>query len=159
MWRSVPSSSFPRESMLRGLVNLIDNPGVLGKELMVKGTIGSFLGLDGIVDSRGGNKDFRIDGAAPGEGTEPPAPAGSGTEADPYNISFVMQSAEDLNGVWIEGYVAGYVVSGDFNIDNVEFSANEVAGSTNYLNQTNIVMSAVAPMGCGVRNSVRCKPI
>lgn len=144
----------PRGSMLRAMVNLIDNPDVLGQELMLNGTVGTFLGMNGMVGSRGSGKDFTLDGVAPGQGVEPPAPAGSGTEAAPYNVSYVMQTTQDLENVWVEGYVAGYVVNGDFSIDNVEFSANEVAGSTNYLNQTNIVLSAVESPACGVRNSV-----
>ena len=68
-----------------------------------------------------------------------------------------MQSAGEENDVWVTGYVAGYVASGDFSESTVEFSANEVTGSTNYLNSTNVVISAVAPMKCGIGNSVPCQ--
>ena len=64
-----------------------------------------------------------------------------------------MQSVNDETDVWVVGYVAGYVATGDF-ADGAEFSANEVNGSTNYLNSTNVILSAVAPMKCGTANSV-----
>lgn len=145
--------ALPQGSMLRMYANLIDNPDVLGKKLTVEGTLGRDLGLPALTDCKGGKGQFMIDGKViTGEG-EAPAPAGSGTEADPYNVSFVMQSTSDLTGVWVEGYVAGYVAQGDF-ADGAHFGADQVEGSTNYLNQTNIILSAVAPEKCGTSNSV-----
>lgn len=64
----------PQGSRMRMLVNLIDNPGVYRKELMVKGTVGTFLGLQGIVNSVGGRDDFYLDGEQPSTGSEAPAP-------------------------------------------------------------------------------------
>lgn len=143
----------PQNSMLRLYANLIDNPDVLGKELTVYGTIGNDLGLPALTDCRGGRGEFMIDGKViTGEG-EAPEPSGSGTESDPYNVTFVMQSTTDMTDVWVEGYVAGYVAQGDFT-DGAHFGADEVAGSTNYLNQTNVILSGVAPSKCGVSNSV-----
>ena len=123
----------------------------------VYGTLGETLGMKGVTDSRGGKEDFLIDGKTIEENIDVPEPSGSGTESDPYNISYVMQSEADQEGVWVTGYVAGYVVSGDFGENSVEFSSSEVSGSTNYLNSTNVVLSAVAPMKCGVANSVPCQ--
>lgn len=147
----------PNGTRLRALVNLADNPGVYKKELMVKGTIGSFLGLQGIVNSNGSRDDFYLDGEQPSTGAEAPDPAGSGTESDPYNISFVMQSTTDYDAVWVEGYIAGYVTSGDFGEETCEFSASEVSGSSNYLNSTNVLLSAVAYPNFGCANSVPCQ--
>lgn len=147
----------PQSTLLRYTVNLLDNPTVYKKELMVYGTVGTFLGLPALTDSEGGRNDFLIDGAQAGDGDAAPAPAGNGTEADPYNVSYVMASTADQADVWVEGYVAGYVAQGDFTVDNCEFSANEISGSTNYLNSTNVILSAYAPMRCGVQNSVPCQ--
>ena len=147
----------PQSTLLRYNVNLLDNPAVYKKELMVNGTLGTFLGLPAVVNSNGGRTDFTIDGVAPGDGDAAPAPAGTGTEADPYNIGYVMASTADQADVWVTGYVAGYVAQGDFTVENCEFSANEVNGSTNYLNSTNVILSAYAPMRCGVQNSVPCQ--
>lgn len=148
----------PQNTMLRFYVNLLDNPDVYKAELMVVGTVGSYLGLPGIIDSNGGRNDFLINGKSISDGAEAPAPSGTGTENDPYNVSYVMQSTSDSEtGVWVIGYVAGYVVEGDFTSENAEFSANEVMGSNNYLNDNNVILSAVAPYRCGVSNSVPCQ--
>lgn len=143
----------PQMTQLRFWANLLDNPDVYKKELLVKGEIGTDLGLPAVIDSRGGFDDFKIDGKSLSGGSEAPDPAGAGTEADPYNVSFVMQSANDMTDVWVEGYVAGYVADGNF-ADGAHFAADEVPNSTNYLNSTNIILSAVAPMKCGVANSI-----
>ncbi len=147
----------PQNTMLRYYGNLLDNPDNYKKELIVNGTLGTYLGMRGVAETAGGKNDFTIDGKSVSEGGEAPAPAGSGTEADPYNVSYVMQSGSDEKDVWVIGYVAGYVTSGDFSEATCEFSANKVEGSTNYLNETNILLSAVAPMKCGVGNSVPCQ--
>lgn len=152
-WGQCVIVQLPQMTQLRFWVNLIDNPEVYKKELLVYGTIGNDLRMPAVVDSRGGTSDFMIDGKTMSGGGEAPAPSGSGTESDPYNVSFVMQSASDMTDVWVTGYVAGYVAQGDF-ADGAEFSASEVSGSTNYLNSTNVILSAVAPMKCGVNNSV-----
>lgn len=145
--------ALPQMTQLRFWVNLADNPDVYEKELLVNGLLGRELGLPGVIDSRGGTSDFKLDGKEINPNGEAPAPSGSGTEADPYNVSYVMQSVNDETDVWVVGYVAGYVATGDF-ADGAEFSANEVNGSTNYLNSTNVILSAVAPMKCGTANSV-----
>ena len=78
--------ALPQGSMLRMYANLIDNPDVLGKKLTVEGTLGRDLGLPALTDCKGGKGQFMIDGKViTGEGAAP-APAGSGTEADPYNV-------------------------------------------------------------------------
>lgn len=144
----------PQNTLLREYVNLIDNPSMYGAELMVKGTLGRFLGLEGVVNSAGGKDDFMINGESLFAPLPPPAAAGTGTETDPYNVTYVMQSSGTENGVWVYGYVAGYVVEGDFIEDNCEFSSEEVAGSNNYLNQSNIILSGIEPFRCGVINSI-----
>ena len=147
----------PQSTMLRFYVNLLDNPDVYKAELSVLGTLGNYLGMPGVVGSNGGKNDFLINGKSVSDGSEPPAPAGDGTEANPYNVSYVMQSTADQTDVWVIGYVAGYVTQGDFTEQTAEFSANEVAGSTYYLNQNNIILSAVAPYKCGMANSIACQ--
>ncbi|MDE6392554.1 MAG: hypothetical protein K2L59_04720 [Muribaculaceae bacterium] len=148
----------PQNSVFRYYGNLADNPEVYRRRIEVNGTIGEYVGMTAIVDNAGTKDSFEIEGVEPGSSTgDTPRPSGSGTEADPYNVSYVMESTADQNGVWVTGYVAGYVVSGDFSESTVEFSASEISGSTNYLNSTNVVLSAVAPMMCGVSNSVPCQ--
>lgn len=147
--------SLPQNTMLREFVNLIDNPDVYCSELTVLGQLGTDLGLPAVIDSNGGKNDFYINGETVSDGATPPAAAGSGTEADPYNVAFVMNSTEDLNEVWVTGYVAGYVVEGDFSDNTVEFSPYEVQGSNNYANNTNFLLSGVAQK-FGIANTVPC---
>ncbi|MBR4887056.1 MAG: choice-of-anchor J domain-containing protein [Muribaculaceae bacterium] len=45
----------------------------------------------------------------PAGGDDPVDPSGLGSENNPYKISDVMASTADATGVWIEGYVVGWV--------------------------------------------------
>ena len=36
-------------------------------------------------------------------------PGGAGSKEQPYNVSYVMSSTSDESGVWVEGYVVGYI--------------------------------------------------
>lgn len=36
-------------------------------------------------------------------------PGGAGSKDQPYNVSYVQSSSSDATGVWIEGYVVGYI--------------------------------------------------
>lgn len=153
-WTKCAIIQLPQNTLLRSYTNLLDNPAMVGKLIELNATVGSYLGIYGMVDCRGTKKDFTIDGNAPADGTEAPAPAGSGTEADPYNVSYVMQTSSNETDVWVEGYVAGYVAKGDYLEDNCEFSSTGVSGSSNWLNQSNIILSANAPAKCGFNNSI-----
>lgn len=77
---------------------------------------------------------------------------GDGTEANPYNIAYVQASTADATGVWIEGYVAGYVA--DKSWSTAVFSKEATDGSTNYTNGTNLILSSVAPTESNASNSV-----
>lgn len=152
-WMECVCVELPQSSVFRHYGNLADNPDVYKKEIMVEGTLSTFLGMAGITGNSGTKDSFEIEGVTPGTATgNTPAAKGSGTEADPYNIGFVMQAQSDLTGVWVEGYVAGYVNGADFNT-TAEFS-NAVGTSSNYLNSSNVILSEVAPLGCGLFNSI-----
>ncbi len=148
----------PQNSVFRYYGNLADNPELYKRKIDVNGTIGKYLGMAGIVDNAGTKDSFEIEGVTPGSATgDTPRPAGSGTETDPYNVGYVIAATASETEVWVTGYVAGYVINGDFEDANCEFSASEVSGSTNYLNSINIILSEVAPMQCSVGNSVPCQ--
>lgn len=57
--------------------------------------------------------NVNIGGASPTEKPDEPEPTpdptGLGTQENPYKISDVMKSSADATGVWIEGYVIGWV--------------------------------------------------
>lgn len=153
----------PQNTMLRYYVNLIDNPDVYKKELMINGQLGYFLGMPGVSASKGDRLSFKLNGENVADPGAAPAPAGSGTEADPYNISYVMQTTADQTDVWVEGYVAGYVRTGDYMEANNEFSAT--GSGNNYENSSNVIISAVPLPFCATANSVpaqlsaTCRPV
>ena len=143
----------PQNTQLRTYGNLADNPGNYKKHILVNGTIGQFLGLTGIVDIAGNTASFEIEGVDPDAPVPTPEASGSGTEADPYNIGYVMRSTADESDVWVTGYVVGYVSGKEWPAD-AEWSPNAVAGSSNYANSTNVILSEM-PSGKAVSgNSV-----
>ena len=143
-WTQCMVVALPQGSALRQYGNLLDNPAVLGKEIIVEGELTSYLGLSGVVGS-GEEDTFEIDGV---ELTPAPGPSlgkGDGTEANPYDITAIQMSDASRDGdiVWVEGYIAGYVP--DMTWDGAIFSTEATAGSTNYTNGTNTILSSVAP--------------
>lgn len=153
-WTKCVVVTLPQNTMLRASVNLLDNPGVIGKELLIYGTLGFDLGLPAVTDPKGSKGDFTLDGTIPSDGTEAPPAAGTGTETDPYNVTYVMESTADQTEVWVTGYVAGYVRSGDYTDATSEFSLTPDPTSSYWLNQNNIILSGVKPMKSTFENSV-----
>lgn len=95
----------PAGTSLREYANLIDNPGVLGHEMIVRGTFQSYLGMHGVVGSKGSFANFEILGVnIPGVTGQ-----GSGTEDDPYAVTFILNNHEAQDDVWVEGYIVGFV--------------------------------------------------
>lgn len=158
-WEECIIVELPQSTMLRFYVNLLDNPGVYKSELMVLGTVGNYLGMRGVINSLGGKDDFLINGESPLAPLAPPAASGTGTEADPYNVTAAMQSTTEQTGVWVYGYVAGYVsapTDGTFDDNTAVFSADD-DGSSYFANENNIILSGVEPYRCGIINSIPCQ--
>lgn len=70
-------------------------------------------------------------------GTVDPTPDGAGTEDNPYTVANVISSTADATGVWIEGYVVGYI-EGMVWSSGANYT-NEVPESSAYAN-TNIIL-------------------
>lgn len=138
----------PQGSDLRKLANLIDNPGMYKKPIKVRGAFETYLGVNGLTGNKGTVKEFEI------EGQTAPDAAGDGTMENPYNITAVMQSQESMTGVWVEGYVAGFVAKGDFSDDNCVFAATFEGSSSNFRRSTNIILSSVVNPFFDTENSV-----
>ncbi len=154
-WTKCATVELPQASIFRRFGNLADNPEVLGHKLMVNGTISTFLGLPGITGNRGDIDSFKIEGIDidPNAPEKPSVdPAGSGTEQDPYNIGAIMAATTDQKDVWVVGYVAGYVAQNDWK--SAVFSPNETVGSTNYLNNVNIILTENSPASADFTNSI-----
>lgn len=96
----------PYGSRIREWVNLLDNPGVLGSKLSVKGAFTEWLGMHGVTDIASGYSVFEVTGQnIPGITGQ-----GSGTEDDPYTINYIKNSGEtEMTSVWVEGYIVGFV--------------------------------------------------
>lgn len=121
-WSKCIAVELPQGSAFRASVNLVDNPGVLGKAILVKGNLVTFLGMPGITGNGGTASDVEVDGVTIGGGGDLPGPGegipnGDGSEAKPYSASQInaMTTANGTNlytGVWVTGYIVGYVDTG-----------------------------------------------
>ena len=69
--------------------NLADNPENLGVAIKVKGDLAKAYGTWGITGNSGKSTEFWIEGVSADEPTK--GPAGSGTEADPYNVAMALK--------------------------------------------------------------------
>lgn len=100
----------PYGSKIRQYLNVLDNPDVLGHKLTVEGSFEEWLGMHGVTDVGPTFASFIIDGIE----IEENAGMGSGTPSDPYTPRFVRANLEDLSGVYITGYIVGFVSGTDF---------------------------------------------
>lgn len=128
---------------------------MLGKSILVRGDLAKFLGMPGITGNGGTAADVEVEGVTIGGGTPAPGPgdgipAGNGTQESPFNPDQV-KAQNDATGVWLEGYVVGYVA--DKTWDSAVFST-EASDGDNYKNATNVILSMVAPADANASNSV-----
>lgn len=154
-WSKCLAVELPQGSAFRASVNLVDNPGVLKKAILVNGNLATFLGMPGITGNGGTANDVEVDGVTIGGGDTPgpggdAIPAGNGTQESPFNPDQV-KGQTDATGVWLEGYVAGYVA--DKSWDSAVFGTQASDGD-NYKNGTNVILSMVAPGEANASNSV-----
>ena len=134
--------SLPQGTALRKYANLMDNPAVYGRPMIVRGLIDMFLGLPGISGS-GEADTFEIDGIiidpdTPDTPDNPSSTVGDGSESSPFSVTQVIDGTATGSDVWVEGYIVGTVTDKSWPAD-VEFSA---ANASN----TNIIIS-VSPAG------------
>jgi hypothetical protein len=102
--------ALPQNSVMREYVALANHPENLGKKLTVKGTLAKYMGTYGITGNRGTGNEFLLEGV-----DVPTTPeGGSGTEADPYTCSKIIElnptstTTAVASGVWAYGYIVGY---------------------------------------------------
>lgn len=101
----------PAESTFREVGNLRDNPGNLGKQILVKGDLVEFMGTPGITGNSGKPDQFEIEGVTVDTGE---VPAGNGQEASPYNVAQVISKGDAVSesGMWVKGYIVGSIPTG-----------------------------------------------
>lgn len=80
-------------------------------------------------------------GSGGGGGGTAGDPQGDGTEANPYNVAYVMASTTDQTGVWMEGWIVGYVEGMTWS-SGAMFSGTVPADAT--YNNTNLIIGATA---------------
>lgn len=80
-------------------------------------------------------------GGGGGGGTTTGDPAGDGSQANPYNVAYVKATSTDQTGVWMEGWIVGYVEGMTWSSGAV-FSGTVPANAS--YNNTNIVIGASA---------------
>jgi hypothetical protein len=126
----------PQGTPLRQYGNLLDNPSNIGKEILIRGTFGTLLGMNGLTGNTGSADEFEISGVSTG-GTSNSKMDGSAEY--PYDVNYVMNSTADEEGVWIEGWYVGSV-SGKTWSDGATFSATPGSEYTN----TNFILGQTA---------------
>lgn len=88
-----------------------------------------------------------------GTPTEPDQPTtGAGSKDEPYSVSYVISSSSDQTGVWVEGYIVGWVdgmtwsSGAKFNNDT-EVKTNIILGPTADANSTSNTIPCAVPAG------------
>lgn len=88
---------------IRTALNLVDNAGNLGKEVLVCGGLVKYITDQGVKPCT----SYVLDGETP----TPPAPVetvGNGTEAKPYTVADVLAMNNTVPGTaWVTGYIVG----------------------------------------------------
>ena len=140
--------NLPAGKPLRSQVNLVDNPGNLGKHLSVLGTLRIYFGQAGLRDSNGTEADFVL------EGYVPPTPGneifsesfssgqGSFTIQDvilPDGLNYVWQHAPSYSCMKASAYVSGqnyaaesWLVSPAINLSGVSSAKLTISQAVNY---------------------------
>lgn len=144
--------NLPQGSALRQDVNIVDNPSVVGRVLNVRGELTEFLGFPGVV-GEGAASDFSLDSSTgPDNPVTPPATQGDGSETKPFSVAQVINSADDATGVWVVGYVAGYVKDKSWPGDCV--FENKASDTDNYNKSYNIILSDSPVGAANAENSI-----
>lgn len=102
--------------------------------------------------------DVNIGGASGGTGGGTGGDGGEGTgegsKETPYNVAYVQSSTTDATGVWVEGYVVGYIKGKTWS-SGATFSNNLDDVSTDDYNNTNMILSGTAD-GNTISVSIPC---
>ena len=104
-------------SSLRKAVNLMDNPDVLGKKLLVKASaFKNVMGQNGLATT-GTTSDFVLEGMAPADG--------NGTKEAPYSVTYTINNVY-ADGAQKAAWITGYIVGG---VDGKSITDNAVFGT------------------------------
>lgn len=136
---------------VRDKLAISKNPSIYGAKVRVKGSLEKYFGMRGIKSV----SEYEILDGGSGDTptpTPPTAGEGDGTEANPFDISYVKNSTGDVNDVWVTGYIVGFVPGMTWS--EAVFGKDDTTDSTNYLNGTNCVLSSSPVSGATLDNSI-----
>lgn len=83
--------------------NLVDNPGVYGKQIWIKGTMSTYLDTYGIVGNNGSSGTWKIEGVEDNTVIND----GDGSQNAPYSANQVIAGTGAGTSAWITGYIVG----------------------------------------------------
>lgn len=128
------------------------NPEIYGQKVRVKGEVTKYFGVRGIKNV----SEYEIVGGGGDTPVTPPGPVagdGDGSEDKPFTVNQVQNSSADATGVWVVGYLVGYVADMNWESSAV-FGSTPTEGSTNYSNATNCILSDKPAGEANLDNSI-----
>ena len=118
----------PEGSSFRTYGNLVDNPDNYKKAIKVSGNFAKVLDTWGVADNYGSADEYEIEGVTPSGGG---IKDGDGTEATPFSADQVVAGSASGTGVWVTGYIVGWI-DGKSLSDGAKFD-NAATVATNLL--------------------------
>ena len=99
---------------IRTALNLVNNPGNLGKQVAVKGSLEKYFLMPGVKNT----SEYKLDDTTGGDsGNDNPGgndtPTG-GTKESPYTVEEANAIGATGAEAWVEGYIVGYSTNGTF---------------------------------------------
>jgi hypothetical protein len=121
-------------SAVRKGVNLLDNPGNLGKVLAVNGSLQEYFKQPGVKSPT----DYALDGQGGGDTPQPGAPTeGPGSEDQPLTVTEAIAKNNDQSVNWVNGIIVGVY-------DYVEGTGNVFDGEAPFTTNSNLVIATSA---------------
>ena len=135
-----PSKCFPIQLVFNTeprKINLNENPGNNGKEVILKGTLTTYFGVAAMKET----SDYVLEGGS----TTPEEGVGTGTKEDPYDITNAI-AKQGETGKWIKAYIVGAVPAAK--LEEAQFAAP-------FTSYSNILVAASA----NEKDPSKCFPI
>lgn len=146
-------------SAVRKAVNLVDNPGNFGKELLIKGSLEKYFSQPGIKSPT----DYKLNGGGGTDPTpvDPEVPTtGPGSEEQPYTCAEAIAKNNDGSMGWVNGYIVGVMLYDDANKKNYFSTAVNgmnsnivIAASADETDEANMIC-VMLPAGSKVREDL-----
>lgn len=117
---------------IRKAVNLVDNPGNLGKVLSIEGSFEKYFSQMGLKSPTA----YKLNGQGSGDTPTPPSDTeGEGTETKPYTVGDVLGLNNPGTEAWVEGYIVGTSVGSGGAFEPLNFTTTDPS-------KTNLLLAA-----------------